>query len=154
MLAKSPASRPVLPARSPGDTVDELSRLRIPKSQPVLPRFRMQHITVALARQIVKAWVVQMHSRDEQPVRRDLIEHFLAGYCRLLVVHVEVGSGVRQGDLNLGNVDDVAPDQQLLSSGRNHISRVSRCMSRYGHRDDTRKYLASVEQAHASLVRR
>src|SRR4029077_1584298 len=44
-------------------------------SQPVLPRFREQHIPLALTSHVVEAGEMQMHSRHQQPVGRDLIEH-------------------------------------------------------------------------------
>jgi hypothetical protein len=46
-----------------------------------------------------------------------LIKNLLARLLGLFVVHVEVCSSVRQGHLNLGNVNDIALDQQLLPSG-------------------------------------
>src|SRR6266404_8545894 len=71
-----------------------LVRLHHRISQPVVPSFRMQHIPIALTRHVVESREMQMHSRHEQPVGRDLIEYLLARLSRLLIVHVEVRSGI------------------------------------------------------------
>src|SRR3984893_15510194 len=116
------------------------------RSQPVLPRLGVQGVTAAPTGHVMKARKMQMHSCYEQLVGRDLIQHSFARFHCLLVVNIEVRAGIGQGNLNFWEMNNVAPDQQLLSRRRDHESGVSRCVSGYGYGYDARKYFSAAEQ--------
>ena len=93
------------------------------------PRLRDQLICARRLNEMGKAGYVQMTPRNQQPLRRHVIEDATAAFRRHWLVDIELvrHSGTRH--LDFGNMNGVSPDYQRFPRGFEAIAAVSWCVT-------------------------
>ena len=96
-----------------------------------------------------------MHSGNQLPIGRHHVEHPLPRRCRGVRIGIEFYRHLGPGYLDIRHMHDIAPDQQRLLAGRDHVAAMSRGVPVQKHRGDARKHLdAAGERVHHVVIGR
>lgn len=76
--------------------------------------------------------LTKMHSGDQKPFRTDNIQQPRSCHCGEMRILIERDRHVRPRDLDLWEMDYVAPDQQVLATGLKTVAGMSCRMTRSG----------------------
>ena len=103
---------------------------------------------------MAEGWEVEVHAGHQQTLARYLFQHLQPGLIRRLPIYVEHQPDARIAELKRGEVHDVAPDQQRLSSRLDQPATVTRRVARLGDNGESWKRFTARQRAQARLVRR
>lgn len=116
------------------------------------PEIVVEHVARSFALNVTGGWQVEVHTGDFQLVRSYLVKQAITRGCSLCWVAVERDGDLGLIDLNVREVDDVAPYQNRVFAIADQIARMTRGVAWERHRLNARQDVFTAEGNNAAIV--